>query len=236
MNTEVEHTRLAGVPLLLVRPVAARGSLPTVLWFHGLAADKEVHLPELHRFAATGLLAVGVDAVGHGERRLADFEQQFARSPEDCLPLFKSLVAHTVAEVPALIDALIAGGLADGRRIAVAGVSMGGCIVYGAVPSDRRLCAAVALMGSPERTQPGPHTLADERFFPTALLSITAERDSIVPPAAAEALHERLAPRYASAPDRLCQQTIAGAPHFMSVEDWECAVAEACTWLARFVL
>jgi hypothetical protein len=71
MNTEVERKRLAGVPVLLVRPVAARGPLPTVLWFHGLAADKEVHLPELHRFAATGLLAVGVDAVGHGERRLA---------------------------------------------------------------------------------------------------------------------------------------------------------------------
>ena len=33
---------------------------------------------ELRRFAATGLLAVGVDAVGHGERRLSDFEQQFA--------------------------------------------------------------------------------------------------------------------------------------------------------------
>ena len=47
---------------MLVRLSAAPGPLPTVLWFHGLAADKEVHLPELHRFAATGLLAVGVDA------------------------------------------------------------------------------------------------------------------------------------------------------------------------------
>lgn len=236
MTSGVERKLLAGVPVLLVRPVAAPGPLPTVLWFHGLAADKDVHLPELRRFAATGLLAVGVDTVGHGERRLPDFEQQFARLPEDSLPLFTSLVARTVSEVPVLIDALIAGGCADGERIAVAGVSMGGCIVYGAVCRDRRLCAAVALLGSPERTQPAPHSLADEHFFPTALLSITAERDNIVPPAAAQALHERLTPRYAEAPDRLRHQTIAGAPHFMSAEDWECAVAEACAWLVRFVL
>ncbi len=111
MNTEVERKRLAGVPELLVRPVAAPGPLPTVLWFHGLAADKDVHLAELRRFAATGLLAVGVDAVGHGERRLSDFEQQFARSPEDSLPLFKSLVARTLGSITQADRTSVASGL-----------------------------------------------------------------------------------------------------------------------------
>ena len=232
---ERERTLLAGVPVLLVRPVSLRAPAPTVLWFHGLGADKDVHLPELHRFAEVGLVAVGVDAVGHGERRPTTDEHQLARSPNDGLRTFESLVAGTVAEVPALIDALIERGLADSGRIAVAGVSMGGCIVYGAIPGDRRIGAAVALMGSPERTQLGPGRFADDLFFPTALLSITAERDTVVPPAAAQALHARLAPFYGQDPDRLSLLTISAAPHFMSAQDWERAVGQACAWLLRFV-
>ncbi|MBK8384811.1 MAG: prolyl oligopeptidase family serine peptidase [Candidatus Accumulibacter sp.] len=116
---------------------------------HGLGADKELHRSDLQRFAAAGLLAIGVDAVGHGQRRLPDFEQQFAQPPAQRERLFNTLVAQTVAELPGLLDALVDGGLSDPQRLAVAGVSMGGCITYGAVSRDRRFRAAVALLGSP---------------------------------------------------------------------------------------
>lgn len=231
----VERRLLAEVPLLIVCPAGGVMPLPTVLWFHGLGADKELHLPELRRFAGLGLLAIGVDAVGHGQRRLADFEQQFARPPAQTARLFNSLVAQTVAELPRLIDALVDGGLSDPQRIAVAGVSMGGCIVYGAASNDRRLRAAVALLGSPAWLQPANAALPVEHFFPTALLSITAEKDEVVPPAAARALHGQLEARYRQQPDRLDYRTIAGASHFMSPEDWCSAVDDACAWLVRFV-
>lgn len=236
MTLLIERTLLAGVPALLVRPAAMPANAPTVLWYHGFGADKDTHLPELRRFANAGLLAVGVDAVGHGERRPADLAQDVTRSAEDGRPSFEWLVGRTAAEVPALIDALVARGTSDGARIAIAGVSMGACVVYGAIPLDRRIRAAVALMGSPERISPEGAAAAVDHFYPTALLSITAERDSIVPPAAARALHLGLAPRYAGAADRLSYVTIPGAPHFMRAEDWERAVGDTCAWLCRFVL
>lgn len=228
--------RLLGeVPVLIVHPPGGAAPLPTVLWFHGLGADKESHLPELQRFAAAGLLAIGVDAVGHGQRRLRDFEQRFAQPPAQRERLFNTLVAQTVAELPGLLDALVDSGLSDGQRLAVAGVSMGGCITYGAASRDRRLRAAVALLGSPAWlfAQQGDFPVA--RFFPTALLSITAENDCVVPPAAARTLHEALAIHYASHPERLDYRVIAGAPHFMNGEDWARAVGDASAWLAGFV-
>jgi dienelactone hydrolase len=236
INTTAERRLLGEVPLLIVRRAGATMPLPTVLWFHGLGADKELHLSELQRFAAAGFLAVGVDAVGHGERRLHDFEQQFAQPPAQREQLFNTLVAQTVAELPGLLDALVDRGLSDPQRLAVAGVSMGGCITYGAVSRDRRLRAAVALLGSPAALFAEYADAVAASFYPTALLSITAEKDSIVPPAAACALHEQLASYYAEQPERLAYRVIAGAPHFMNVADWIRSIGDARAWLARFVV
>lgn len=237
MTIAGERVLLGEVPALIVRPADGATPLPTVLWFHGLGADKELHLPELQRFAEAGLLAVGVDAVGHGDRRLPDFEQRIAGSPGETARLFHSLVAQTVAELPGLIDTLVARGLSDPERIAVAGVSMGGCVVYGAITVDRRICAAAALLGSPaflSLSAPGAD-LPGERFFPTALLSITAEQDTVVSPMAARALHDALAPSYRDDPDRLSYQLIPGASHFMQPDEWASAVAQAGAWLRRFL-
>ncbi len=234
----VSDSRLLGdVPVLIVRPggASSANALPTVLWFHGLGADKELHLPELQRFAAAGLLAVGIDAVGHGRRRLPDFEQQFAGSSVANARLFNALVARTVAELPGLIDALVDRRLTDPQRIGVAGVSMGGCIAYGALVADRRLRAAAALLGSPAWLRPERADFPLDRFFPAALLSITAENDDVVPPAAALALHQRLAFAYRQAADRLDYRVIPAASHFMQPAQWANAVGQASTWLARFL-
>lgn len=235
MTATAECRLLGEVPVLIVRPPVGTPPLPTVLWCHGLGADKELHLPELQRFAAAGLLAIGVDAVGHGQRRLRDFEQQFAQPPAKRERLVNALVAETAAELPGLLDTLVDCGLSDPQRLAVAGVSMGGCITYAAVSLDRRLRAAVALLGSPAGMVAEHSDFPAERFFPTALLSITAENDCVIAPAAARILHERLAIRYAGQPERLDYRVVAGAPHFMNADDWAQAVGDASAWLARFV-
>jgi hypothetical protein len=235
MSVDVEYARLAQTPLLIARPAGTVSPLPTVLWFHGFGADKEVHLPELFRLAELGLLAIGVDAVGHGQRRLADLAEHTCLPPRETPRLFARIVNGTVAEVPALIDRLVERGLTDPQRVGVAGVSMGGCIVYGAITGDRRLCAAAALLGSPEWALAELPDLAVERFFPTALLSITAEHDTVVPPAVARVLHEKLEPRYHTHPDRLSYREMAGASHFMQPQEWASAVDLASAWLARFL-
>lgn len=63
---------LGDVSALIVRPADNATPLPTVLWYHGLGTDKDLHLPELQCFTTTGFLAVGIDAVGHGDpKRIA---------------------------------------------------------------------------------------------------------------------------------------------------------------------
>src|SRR5262249_45722553 len=94
---------LGGAPALVAcqgDPVHARG---TILFYHGLGASKEANARELEGLAAAGFLAVGLDNVGHGERRYPDYEQRFGegsggRWPEE----FLHAVEATAQEVPAV--------------------------------------------------------------------------------------------------------------------------------------
>jgi pimeloyl-ACP methyl ester carboxylesterase len=230
-----DRRRLGPAPALLVRQEELRLPLPTVLVFHGLSADKDVQRRELVTLAEAGFLAVGIDAAGHGERRLPDFEELFAGSREEIEPLLFSLVTETVAEVPAILDALAETGLADPERFALFGISMGAHITYGAILAEPRLRAAVALVGSPEWRHPGSPHRRPQDFFPVALLSITGEKDINVPPASARAFHRALEPHYRGSPERLRYLEIPDAPHLMSAEDWETAMREAVDWLTRFL-
>ena len=173
-----------------------------VLWFHGFNVDKETHRAELERFARAGFLAVGVDAAGLGERRMPhDGSKQAMLAFADA----------TAAEVPLLVDALLRDGI---PTVAIAGVSMGGYIVYRAALLEPRLSAAVAILGSPEG-------LDFSAFAHVPLLSITAERDKNVPPAPARALHTphgNPATNYIELP---------GAQHLLTAEEWAPAVGAA---------
>src|SRR5438874_2504125 len=71
---------IAGVPALVrfrgsPEAAAERG---TVLYYHGFGGDKGRCEPYLTALAAAGFLGVSLDAAGHGDRRLADFDVIFA--------------------------------------------------------------------------------------------------------------------------------------------------------------
>ncbi len=234
MDIHFEDRHLGPVPVLMARPAVGDAPWPAVLWYHGFTADRNASRPELEILAQAGFLAVGVDAVGHGARRLPDFDERFAGSGDEFLRRYLDLVVRTVAEVPSLFDRLRDEGLADERRLAVTGVSMGGYVTYGAVVADRRVRAAIPLLGSPEWRHPESPHLRPDRFFPTALLSITSGADESVPPGPARAFHRVLEERYRDAPERLRYLEIAGAPHMMHPDDWARAVREVVRWLRRF--
>lgn len=220
-----------GVPLLLAFPAAGDAPHPVVLWFHGFGVDKEVHRKELEQLARAGFLAVGVDAAGHGERRLPDLDERQAAPHEQALRTMIELVAQTADELPGVVCALADEGVADAERVGVAGVSMGGYLVYRAVLVEPSIRAAVAILGSPEWPEgDSPHHHLDG-FRHTALLSVTAERDENVPPAAARELHRRLAAEEPDVVQRYVE--LPGAVHLMSEQHWTRAMDETLGWLAR---
>jgi dienelactone hydrolase len=220
---------IGGVPLLLAFPRTGDAPHPTVLWFHGFGVDKEVHRKELEQLARAGFLAVGVDAAGHGARRLPDLDARQAAPHEQALRTMIGLAARTADEMPSIVRALADEGLADAERVGAVGVSMGGYVVYQAVLVEPRIRAAVCILGSPEWPEgDSPHRHLDG-FRHAALLSITAERDENVPPAAARELHRRLA---ASDPEPVHRYLeLADAVHLMSEEHWTRAMDETLRWL-----
>jgi dienelactone hydrolase len=239
----VQHEPLAGVPALLVSdgPPAEAARRGAVLVLHGLGGHKGIQEPELHVLARAGLLAVGLDCVGHGDRAWPDLQARFDAGGEVAARAFREVVGGTVAEVPAVVDALLARGWGQAGRVGLAGISLGGFVAYGAALRERRLGAVVPIIGSPDWTGAGgaeaagsPH-LAPERFFPVALLSVTAARDEVVPPAAVHRLHAALGPRYAAAPERLRHLEWSGSQHLMLQEDWDATWREACAWFGRFL-
>ena len=68
---------------------------------------------------AAGFLAVGIDAVGHGARQDPALAERLAQSAGGALPVMLDLVAQTMDELPALVDALVATASATGRYRAI---------------------------------------------------------------------------------------------------------------------
>ncbi len=224
---------MGGVPILLAFSGREERPLPVVLWFHGFGVDKQVHRPELERLAKAGFLAVGVDAAGHGERRLVDLSDRMAAPREEVRRTMMTLASETAGEVPVIVQALSREGIGDAGRVALAGVSMGGYVVYRALVVEPTIRAAVAILGSPEwpdhPDSPHHHLHAIRQ---TALLSITAENDENVPPAAARRLHDQLS---AAQPDAGRQRYVElpGAQHLMAAGEWDTVMEETLRWLRR---
>jgi dienelactone hydrolase len=223
---------IAGIPLLVAMPDRPHGGrLPLVLWIHGFNADANAHASELMRVAGAGFLAVGVDAVGHGERRFPDFDERKRVAMDDVRAFMMRLAAETAAELPGLVAALVEAEHADPDRVSLVGISMGGYLVYRALTLGMPIRAAVALLGSPN--WPGyadsPHRDV-AAFDDVALLSITAEQDESVPPATTRAFHAALAER----PDRSAPAAyieLPGAHHLVSGDEWRIAMDATIDWL-----
>jgi dienelactone hydrolase len=235
---------IAGVPALVrsgssPATAAERG---TVLYYHGFSGNKERCEPYLTALAEAGFLAVSLDAVGHGDRRLADFDvifndERWDADFEATETDFLKLIDDTAAEVPSVLDDLVARGWARPDRAGICGRSLGGNISYAAVLADRRLRAAVSVVGSPEWTLPrahSPHHHPD-RFFPVAILSQNAEHDEYVPAAPVRDFHARLGPWYAREPERIEYVEYPGAGHFLTPELNADSCRRLVAWFERWL-
>jgi len=222
---------IAGVPLLIAEPEPSAHSLPVVFWCHGFGADALAHAGELERCAAQGFLAVGIDAPDHGARHTEQLAERLQASGDGALPVMLDLVRRGIAELPLLVEALAATRNIDRTRISLVGISMGAFLGYGALAAGVPLRAVVALLGSPEWPGPGSPHLSTEAFRDVALLSITAEHDTHVPPGPANRLHVDLALRYPMGRHRY--HVLRGAGHLTSGAQWEEAMRETLAWLVQ---
>ena len=150
---------LAGAPALLVG-----GGPPyrgTVLVYHGLGSEKETQEKEIFALARRGFLAVGIDAVGHGERRYSDFDE---RMKSEAFHLdFLQMVRQTADEVPRLIEALRSQSDNLGK-IGLTGISMGGCIAFAAAAavSQSHLSAVAPILATPDWSLGGRRPVTPE--------------------------------------------------------------------------
>lgn len=237
-------SRIAGAPAALSyrgAPERAAGH-GTVLLYHGFGGSRERVGYYAAALASAGFLAVSVDAVGHGERRLADFDVIFSderwdREFEATETDFLRLIDETAAEVPSVIDDLAARGLAAPGRIGIGGRSLGGNVCYAAVLADPRIVAAAPVVGSPEWTLPcahSPHHHAD-RFFPAAVLTQAAELDEHCPPGPIRAFHARLAPYYRREPDRVGYVEYRDVGHFLTPQLNDETGRRMVAWFQRWL-
>ncbi len=220
--TQTPATLAAAPALLLARgdaeDAAERG---TILFYHGLTAQKESNLNEYRVLADAGFLVVALDNAGHGARRLSDFAARFHPANPNAGTEFLNLVKETALETPRVVDALLEKGLAHEDRLGVAGWSMGGYVAYRALLEEKRFKAAVTIVASPRWQLPWPDSphLHPAAFYPVALLSQVGSHDEVVPPAGARAFHEALEPYYAEQPERLEFVEYPGMGHHPSAAE-----------------
>jgi dienelactone hydrolase len=222
---------LAGIPVLIARPKGQRPA-GAVLWYHSWSNDKHKSRPQLTRLARAGLLAIGVDAVGHGGRPMPKrvFRPETRVGRES---FFFRVVAETAAEVPKVVDALLAEGLAE--RVALGGISMGGEMAYGAFAREPRLCAMATVLGNPCWPRPdSPHLVLEQTAPPRPMLSLTARHDTVCPPRYTRQLHEKLAPHYRDVPEALAYHEYPKSAHRMRKVDKDDALGRITSWLAHW--
>ena len=207
----------AGIPLLTL--AASAGPRPAVLFYHGLHSSKETHRKELESLATEGFLAVGVDAIGHGERGIPDLSAFLNR--DELMTQVTKLLRPSVEEVPLLVDYLTSEGHTP---VGLAGISFGGMLAFGAAARERRLAAVVAILGDPRWCQPDAST-----FPSTPLFAWNGGRDQHVDPRGAR---EFIAELQRGHPDGCVQyREYPESDHFMEPRDWDNGWAATLSWL-----
>lgn len=120
-------TLAGGIPALVAHP-DWEAPAPLVLWMHGRTSRKEIDSGRYLRLIRAGVGVCAIDLPGHGDR--PDAALQTAEGTVDMLRLARP-------EVDVAIAALLEGehgGVFDGARLGIGGISAGGMVAL------RRLC------------------------------------------------------------------------------------------------
>jgi dienelactone hydrolase len=245
----VEKTTIASIPALVIKPQQAGKDLPTVLLYHGWSGSVENY-----RFFATMLALFGFQVVApeiplHGER--GNLPQYY--SPEG-FAHFWDVMNGGVEEGRAIVQELVAKGLAEPKRIGVVGHSLGGGIAAALFAHHPEIEALVCINGASAfefgevlwRSVDGRPPATEEelskvrqfdpmqrrdRFFPRPALFLHGKADTSVPLQVAKKLYEALQPLYANQPERLRLETYPNLNHHITLSMLE----ETVNWFIQHI-
>ncbi|HWI62888.1 MAG TPA: prolyl oligopeptidase family serine peptidase [Symbiobacteriaceae bacterium] len=227
-----ERTELAGIPVLHVRARALAGPAPTILYFHGWSAKKEVNIIPAEALAVEGFRVLIPDQIHHGERGTLDY-------PSSAKTHFWKVILNSIEEAGALRDAAVALGWSEPDRFGVSGHSMGCFVTPGVLARYDWAKVAVLQNGCPCYTWaeafyresrgafPASPTLLSRltacdpeqmisRIAPRPVLMMHGASDASVPIGGVKRFRELAAPAYAACPDRLELVVIDRLNHFVT--------------------
>jgi pimeloyl-ACP methyl ester carboxylesterase len=259
-----ERLRLPGfdpdeaVPAIAIHP-ASGGPLPVAIALHSFRGAKEDVEPWCRDLAARGIFAVAIDAHLHGERSVAGVfhgDKIASLGGEYSIWVHQTSIAHTVKDVPVILDALARRADVDASRVAVTGVSMGASTAMVLAWREPRVGVVASIVGAADfwwdvtKTRPGPEQEAQKASYSPRLRELVASLDprprfSRIPPKALfiasggrdeyidiESLRRFVAdiePLYGKDRDRLRFLPFPEAGHGVTEAMWK----EAQEWIVR---
>lgn len=248
-----EKKTIRGIPAIISRR-DDKSKKPLVILSHGFTQSKDTYSANgcLKELAELGYYAVAIDNRLHGDRPGPGFQAAVMNSSGEIdLLALRMAMKETADDVKLLIDDLSVLEEVDKERIAMIGVSMGGCITYRTVVTDNRIKVGIPIISSPfwddipgdvkvqktseaelealyEKYQPSKHM---DLFYPTALLIQVGEMDQHYNLNKVKRYYEEIANYYLDSPNKIKLIVYPDTKHEFTHIMWE----QALQWLGSFI-
>ncbi|MEI6056587.1 MAG: dienelactone hydrolase family protein [Lentisphaerota bacterium] len=233
----IEKFRIGSIPAVLYAcdDLNKAKLKQAVIMYHGSSSSKEIHAKELSSLADAGFMAIGIDNVGHGERKYPNFEDLFSHDSPNMIENMLKAVNETALELPSIVEFLDKKfGLQD-KSIGILGISMGALIVYKALSIAKSIRCAVAILGTPKFCA---YETKDylKSYAKTCLISLNASKDQYISNKETIRLHSMLKKRYRTYKERFLYKEYPDSGHFMLPEDWESCWQTSISFLQKNLL
>ncbi|HJO93292.1 MAG TPA: alpha/beta fold hydrolase [Victivallales bacterium] len=190
-----------------------------VLFYHGFGASKDIQMEELISLASNGFLTIGIDNIGHGDRKYSDFDTKFSEDNPERLQNIIEAVNSTADEICNIIDYLINNKIVKPANIGIVGISMGAFIAYKIPVLENRIKAISAILGTPEYSFNNIYDYT-KKYDIISLLSQNAAKDNIVSSIETKKLHQELRKTFKNPDDRFKFVEYPNSGHFMNETEW----------------
>ncbi len=218
----IEKFHIGSIPAVLFarEDVFEAKQKRAVILYHGSSASKETHEKELLSLADSGFLAIGIDNVGHGERKYSSSERLFSDDNPDMVENMLKAVDETALEIPSIVKFLGSELGMTGKNIGITGISMGALIVYKAISIESNIGCAVPILGTPKYCS---YETKDylKSFARISMLSLNAAKDQYISNEETKHLHSILKNRYKTYAERFFYKEYPESDHFMLPHDWD---------------
>ncbi len=128
MKILIDHRRIEDIPVLEFYNPEAIEKLPLVLIMHGFSGRKEHCFSQGYQLAQRGYYTVSIDLYLHGEASDGEF------IPAQVAPRLDEVLARSAEYIERLVSFYAGDRVADGTRIGLLGISLGGVVVYRYLP------------------------------------------------------------------------------------------------------